>query len=99
MYSAVAKLLEVLFPSCDVADYQSLKDSVMSLSGNETVEETTTTAEVVENTLLPQVVWTNAAENNTTSYDKGETDTEIQVLQLCEPCVFYCMSCFSGGVV
>ena len=91
MYRAVSKLLEVLFPVCDVADWQSLKDSVMSLSGKETVEETTKTAVVVGRT--------NAAENNTTSDDKRETDTESQVLQLCEPCVFYCMSCFSGGVV
>ena len=78
---------------------ERLEDSVMSLSGKETVEETTTTAKVVENTLLPKVVRTNAAENNTTSDDIGKTNTESQVLQLCEPCVFYCMSLFSGGVV
>ena len=55
----------------------------MCLSGKETVEETTTTAEVVVNTLLPQVVCTNAAESNTTSHDEGESDTESQVLQRC----------------
>ena len=91
MYRAVSKLLEVLFPVCDVADWQSVKDSVMSLSGKETEEETTRTAEVVGRT--------NAADNNTTSDDKGETDTDSQVIKLCERCVFSCMSCWSGGVV
>ena len=31
--------------------------------------------------------------------DKGETDTDSQVIKLCEPCVISCMSCCSGGVV
>jgi hypothetical protein len=211
MYRAVSKLVEVMFPVCDVTDLQSVKDSVMSLSGKETVEDTTRTAELVGNTVLPKVAifshqsdnrlkkknaetlaaykeelrkkkiqedaakqqheaaktlqkklpaeeaaaakeelrkkkdqedasWqqqgaaeslqqqkqqaaaaaakeelqktmekeeaaqqqeaaADTLEQKKAADDKGETDTDSQVIKLCEPCVFSCMSCCSGGVV